>query len=69
MGLKNYTNEYYTTENIKSAQTIIQCQSVIQITYDIVKAHCGELKAKPWLPVKKVEEHRNILTLQIIKRF
>jgi hypothetical protein len=30
----------------KSVQSENSCQSVIQTNYDIIKAHCGELKVK-----------------------
>ncbi len=32
--------------NLKSVQSINPCQSVIQTSYDIVKAHGGELKVE-----------------------
>ena len=31
---------------MKSVKSINQCQSVIQTTYDIVKAHGGEIKVE-----------------------
>jgi signal transduction histidine kinase len=32
--------------NLKSVQSINPCQSVIQTSYDIVKAHGGELRVE-----------------------
>jgi signal transduction histidine kinase len=48
---------------MKSVKSINPCKSVIQTIYDIVRAHCGEIKVHTkegegaefvvWLPVNK----------------
>lgn len=48
-------------ENIKSVQSIYPWQSVIQISYDIVKAHSGELKVQ----TKEGEGSEFIIQLQV----
>ncbi len=40
IGLRDYTDCF---DALKSVQSINPCTSVIQTTYDIVKAHGGEL--------------------------
>ena len=55
--------------NIKSVKSSNQCQSVIQTSYDIVKAHKGEIKVETKvgqdLPASKVRSEFKIIKPKI----
>ncbi len=48
--------------NIKSVQSIHPCPSVIQISYDIVKAHGGELKVE----TKESEGSKFVIQIPVV---